>query len=82
MLALAMIIFFGEVFNFSSKVEVGAVLVSGRLTAILFNEVIKSAKFKGWDKIKKSEKIKLSVDNYMKQFEGFERAKATIITYV
>jgi len=82
MLALAIIIFFGEVFNSSTLVEAGAVLLSGKLTGILFNGLITSAKFKGWEKMEKSEKIKLSVDNYIKQFEGIERAKATIITYV
>lgn len=72
MLALAIIVFFGEVFNSSTLVEAGAVLLSGKLTGILFNGLIKSEKFKGWDKIKKSEKIKGSIDKYIKQCENEE----------
>lgn len=56
LLALAIIVFFGEMFHSSTLVEAGAVLLSGKLTGILFNGLIKSEKFKGWDKIKKSKK--------------------------
>ena len=69
LLALAIIVFFGEVFHSSTLVEAGAVLLSGKLTGILFNGLIKSEKFKGWDRIKKSEKIKESIDKYIKQCE-------------
>ena len=65
LLALAIIVFFGEVLNSSTLVEAGAVLLSGKLTGIILNGLIRSEKFTGWDKIEKSKKIKESIDEYI-----------------
>lgn len=67
LLALAIIVFFGEVLNSSTLVQAGAVLLSGKLTGTVFSGLIKSEKFTGWDKIEKSEKIKEFVDERINQ---------------
>ena len=65
LLALAIIVFFGEVFNSSTLVQAGAVLLSGKLTGTLFNGLIKSEKFTGLDKIEKSKEIKELVEEWI-----------------
>ena len=70
LLALAIIVFFGEVFNSSTLVEAGAVMLSGKLTGILLNGMIKGEKFTGWDKIEKSKKVQEYIDKYIKQCES------------
>ena len=65
LLALAIIVFFGEVFNSSTLVQAGAVLLSGKLTGILFNGLIKREKFSGLGKIKKSKEIKELVEEWI-----------------
>ena len=67
LLALAIIVFFGEVFNSSTLIKAGAVMLSGKLTGILLNGIIKGEKFTGWDKIEKSKKVQECIDKYVKQ---------------
>lgn len=76
LLALAIIVFFGGVLNSSTLVEAGAVLLSGKLTRTLFNGLIKSEKFTGWEKIEKSQKIKESVDTWINQPVNEEKTLA------
>ena len=75
LLAVAIIVFFSEVFNSSRLVEAGALVLSGKLTGILFNGMIKGEKFKGLDKIDKSEKVQECVDKYIEQSAGFNEVK-------
>ena len=78
LLALAIIVFFREVFNSSTLVEAGAVMLSGKLAGILFNGMIKGEKFTGWDKIEKSEKVQECIDEYIQQCESENRVTLDI----
>lgn len=82
LLALAIIVFFGEVLNSSTLVQAGAVLLSGKLTGTVFNGLIKSEKFTGWDKIEKSEKIKEFVDERINQLVKEEKRQELLETKV
>ena len=75
LLAVAIIVFFSEVFNSSTLVEAGALILSGKLTGILFNGMTKGEKFKGWDKIEKSEKVQEYIDKYIEKSEVFNKVK-------
>ena len=79
LLALAIIVFFGEVFNSSALVQSGAVLLTGKFTGILFNGLVGSEKFTGWDKINKSEKIKESVGEWISQRVNEEATLETTV---
>ena len=78
LLALAIIVFFGEVFNSSTLVEAGAVILSGKLTGMLLNGMNKGEKFTGWDKIEKSEKVQECIVAYIRQCERENRATLDI----
>ena len=70
MLAVAVIVFFSQVFNSSTLTLAGALLLSAKLAEILFNGMFKGEKFTGWDKIEKSEKVEECIDKYIKQCES------------
>ena len=70
LLAVAVIVFFSQVFNSSTLTLAGALLLSAKLAEILFNGMFKGEKFTGWDKIEKSEKVEECIDKYIKQCES------------
>ena len=78
MLAVAVIVFFSQVFNSSTLTLAGALLLSGKLAGILFNGMIKGEKFTGWDKIEKSEKVQECIDEYIQQCESENRVTLDI----
>ncbi|KAJ7379021.1 hypothetical protein OS493_018815 [Desmophyllum pertusum] len=61
------IVFFGEEYHSSPLVSGGAVLLSGKLTGMLFRGLLnKPEQFHGWDKIEKSKTIKQEVEDWIK----------------